>query len=137
MRSLFHRIWRRPSGIIPRSEKPFSGEIIERHDDISLSRGAAGFVHLFRTRWGVGFLLAALFYDCFSRAALRTDVVVQLEQLFAFDRDGRQPRHSEQVCGGRRDIDDAAANEWPAVIDGNNDRASIAMIGDAHPRSER
>ena len=84
----------------------------------------------------MGFLLAALFYDCFSRAALRTDVVVQLERSFALDRDGRQPGHSEQVRGGRRDIDDAAAHEWPAVIDRNNDGASIAVIGDAHPRAE-
>lgn len=57
--------------------------------------------------------------------------------LFAFNRNRRDSGKAKSVRGGWRDIDDAAAREWPAVVDRHNYRASIAAIGDANPRSER
>jgi hypothetical protein len=70
MRFVFHRIWLRHSGIIPQPEKPFPGELssvttISRYRDVPQE-----LCIYFRTRWGGGLLLTALFHDCFSRAAL-------------------------------------------------------------------
>src|SRR5215471_916361 len=56
--------------------------------------------------------------------------------LFAFDRDRRHPGHAELPGCGWRHIDDPAAYEWPAVVDGDDHRAAIAVIGDAHTRPE-
>jgi hypothetical protein len=35
--------------------------------------------------------------------------------------------------GGWRDINNSATHEWPAIIDGHDHGASIAVISDPHP----
>jgi hypothetical protein len=57
--------------------------------------------------------------------------------LLAFDGDGREPGHAESPGSGWRHIDYSAAHKWPAVVDGDDHRASITVIGDAHSRPER
>jgi len=40
------------------------------------------------------------------------------------------------MCGGGRDINNAARHEWSPVIDCHDHGTSVAVIGHAHPRAE-
>src|SRR4029077_8738135 len=57
------------------------------------------------------------------------DVDFHLRNAFSSD--------TERFGGGRRDVDDAAANERAAVVDAHRHRASRIDVGDAQPRPER
>ena len=44
---------------------------------------------------------------------------------------------AERACGGRRDIDNAAANERAAVDDFQDDGLAVVEIEHLHPRPKR
>src|SRR5262245_37761665 len=50
---------------------------------------------------------------------------------------GSEPAETELACGGRREIDDPAAGEWPSVVDADHHVAAVAPVGDTHFAAER
>jgi len=48
----------------------------------------------------------------------------------------RQTEKAQRPSGPGSYVDNPAANEWPAVIDADDDRASIPVICNTHLRAE-
>ena len=51
-------------------------------------------------------------------------------------RDSRAPE-AKRYGGVRRNVDNAIADEWPAINDDDGDAAAVAEIGDVKMRAER
>src|SRR5215208_2732470 len=62
-----------------------------------------------------------------------------VRKMLAQDRERNlcQPRKAKDACGGRRDIDDASADKWAAIVDPYDGRAAVAPIGHLYVGSER
>ena len=54
-----------------------------------------------------------------------------------FDGDVSEAVHAQRVGRGRRHVDDAAADERPAIVDAHDDRSAGLMIGDPNLGPER
>ena len=48
-----------------------------------------------------------------------------------------QAGEAERPGAGRREVDDAAADERSPIVDAHHYRAPVALIGDPHQRAER
>ncbi len=64
-------------------------------------------------------------------------VAPRLTLVGARERDRREPRERQGSRPCRRQIDDAAADERPAIVDPHHHRLAVALVGDAHHRAER